>query len=395
MTEWLFAQQYVVSLAALLLVANEKWLTGKMGALRCYQLWLLFPALLIANNLPTDLLPQSASQIARYVVGLTPSTTTPVSLPLFWVWVSVALLLFGAVIAQYWRLHRSVSHISDNLYGTDIRSSDVVSSPLLFGVLRPVIIVPVDFATRFSPSQQQLIIRHERVHLHRKDGLWNALALLTLCLFWFNPLVWLAVRSFRMNQELACDETVLNNSAKAVRVDYAKALVQCAGDAPYSNVLYPTLGDKKTMMKRLEMISSPSKTSKRLTAAALLTAVALLGNTALANMPTPQKHEDSKINQAAPVKRVAPVYPQQAVTENIEGEVVLSFDIGATGTTDNISVVSAKPEGVFDESAVNALAQWQYKPRIQGGKALPQKDMLVQLDFRLEPEPEKIRVMPE
>ena len=391
MTEWLIAQQYVVSLASLLLIANEKWLTGKMGALRCYQLWLLFPALLIANNLPADLMPQSAGQIARYVVGLTPATATPLSLPLVWVWASIALLLFGAVSTQYWRLYRSFGNTSDNHFGTDIRFSDAVNSPLLFGVFSPVIVVPVDFATRFSSSQQQLILRHERVHLKRGDGFWNAVALITLCLFWFNPLVWLAARSFRINQELACDETVLQNSTKAVRVDYAKALVQCAGDAPYSTVLYPTLGDKKTMIKRLEMISTPAKINKRLTTAIVLTATVLLGNTALANMPAPEKHEASEINLATPVRRVDPVYPQQAVTENIEGEVVLSFDITATGATDNINVVSATPEGVFDESAVAALAQWQYKPRIQGGKALPQKDLLVQLDFRLEQEPEPSR----
>lgn len=395
MTEWLFAQQYVVSLAALLLIANEKWLTAKIGALRCYQLWLLFPALLIMNNLPAELIPQSGGQIARYVAGLTPSTTMQVSFPLFWLWASVALLLFSAVSIQYWRLYRSLGNPCNSHYGSEIRSSDAVTSPLLFGIVSPVIVVPLDFATRFSSSQQQLIIRHELVHLHRKDGVWNAVALVALCLFWFNPLVWLAVRAFRMSQELACDETVLKNSTKAVKVDYAKTLLQCAGAPPYSTVLYPTIGDKKTMMKRLEMITRPAKRNKRLSTAIVLTAMALLGNTALANKPAPQKYEDSKINLATPVKRVNPVYPQQAVTENIEGEVVLRFDISATGATNNISVVSAKPEGMFDESAVTALAQWQYKPRIQGGKALPQKDILVQLDFRLEPEPEKIRVMPE
>ena len=125
----------------------------------------------------------------------------------------------------------------------------------------------------------------------------------------------------------------------------------------------------------------------------MLAALVLLGNTALANMPSPSEHDD-KINMATPVIRIDPVYPQQALSENIEGEVVLKFDISATGKTDNIAIVSASPAGLFDESAKTALAQWQYKPRIQGGKAMVQKDLLVKLEFRLEQEPEIVRVMP-
>ncbi|OFC69508.1 M56 family metallopeptidase [Alteromonas confluentis] len=393
MTEWLIAQQYIISVAALLLIAIEKWLPGKIGALRTYQLWWLFPAMLLANNLPLDFMPHSTSGITNYVVGMTPTTTVPTSFPFLTMWGSVASLILGSVIIQYWRLSRSMSERDMTVFGTKIKTSEKVSSPLLFGIVYPTIILPADFAAQFSTSQQRLIIKHETVHLRRGDSLWNALALLTLCLFWFNPLIWLAVRAFRMSQELACDETVLTNSTKEVKVDYAKALVQCAGNNAYSSSLYPTLGDKKTMMKRLEMISTPIKTNKRITVVTMLAALVLLGNTALANMPSPSEHDD-KINMATPVIRIDPVYPQQALSENIEGEVVLKFDISATGKTDNIAIVSASPAGLFDESAKTALAQWQYKPRIQGGKAMVQKDLLVKLEFRLEQEPEIVRVMP-
>ena len=74
MTEWLIAQQYIISVAALLLIAIEKWLPGKIGALRTYQLWWLFPAMLLANNLPLDFMPHSTSGITNYVVGMTPTT---------------------------------------------------------------------------------------------------------------------------------------------------------------------------------------------------------------------------------------------------------------------------------------------------------------------------------
>lgn len=96
--------------------------------------------------------------------------------------------------------------------------------------------------------------------------------------------------------------------------------------------------------------------------------------------------EASKINDANPVKRVEPLYPQEAVTNEQEGSVVLQFDITPTGATDNIRIVKSTPEGVFDDSARNALLQWEYKPRIQGGTAQRQSGLLVQLDYKLRPE---------
>ena len=81
---------------------------------------------------------------------------------------------------------------------------------------------------------------------------------------------------------------------------------------------------------------------------------AFTANIALANFSnTPV--EASKINDANPVKRVEPLYPQNAVTNELEGSVVLQFDITESGTTDNISIINSTPEGVFDDSALNAL----------------------------------------
>ena len=86
---------------------------------------------------------------------------------------------------------------------------------------------------------------------------------------------------------------------------------------------------------------------------------------------------------ASPIKRVPPAYPEKAAQDNVEGFVVLSFDITETGATDNVTVVKSKPAGVFDKSAKVALEQWEYKPRIQGGKGVKQTGLLVQLDFQL------------
>ncbi|MEC8227882.1 MAG: energy transducer TonB, partial [Pseudomonadota bacterium] len=147
--------------------------------------------------------------------------------------------------------------------------------------------------------------------------------------------------------------------------------------------LYPTFGDKSTMIKRINLIKQPVATSKAIGIAALLIGSLFTANTALASLvpPPPPKNE---VNQATPVMRVDPVYPMEAAKQGIEGSVVLQFDITESGETDNINIVDSFPEGTFDKSAIKALSQWQYKPRIQGGVAQRQTALRVQLDYRLD-----------
>lgn len=142
------------------------------------------------------------------------------------------------------------------------------------------------------------------------------------------------------------------------------------------------------MIKRLNAIKQPMSSNKVLAASVLSVAALLTINTALANVPPPPPKAEanmdkSKVNEASPVKRVPPIYPEKAAKNDLEGFVVLSFDITETGTTDNVKVVKSQPTGVFDKSAKVALKQWEYKPRIQGGKGVRQTGLLVQLDYQL------------
>lgn len=86
----------------------------------------------------------------------------------------------------------------------------------------------------------------------------------------------------------------------------------------------------------------------------------------------------------APIVRIEPQYPRSAAMQGIQGWVRLSFDITAMGTVDNVQVVDSSPKRVFDLEAKKALLKWKYKPRMEDGKAVPQKGEMVQLDFKLE-----------
>jgi soluble lytic murein transglycosylase-like protein len=78
-----------------------------------------------------------------------------------------------------------------------------VATPMTWGVLRPVILLPE--SARFDKA----ILRHELAHVRRGDALVLALAEVTKALQWFNPLVWIAVKRLRAESERACDDAVV------------------------------------------------------------------------------------------------------------------------------------------------------------------------------------------
>ena len=97
--------------------------------------------------------------------------------------------------------------------------------PAVVGVIAPHILTPRDFAERYSPAEQALVLAHEQAHIARQDSRLNGLCAGAQCLFWFNPLIHLAARLMRIDQELACDEAVVSRFPAARRA-YAEVLVK-------------------------------------------------------------------------------------------------------------------------------------------------------------------------
>lgn len=66
----------------------------------------------------------------------------------------------------------------------------------------------------------------------------------------------------------------------------------------------------------------------------------------------------------------SPEYPQDALTRQISGSVLLAFTVDPSGATRNITVVESTPPGVFDRAALNAVRHWRYAPTIFNGAAI-------------------------
>ncbi len=92
----------------------------------------------------------------------------------------------------------------------------------------------------------------------------------------------------------------------------------------------------------------------------------------------------SSPDDPAPIHRVKPVYPERAAARGITGWVQVNFTVTAQGDVvqDTIKVVDSEPRQFFEASAVEAIAQFKFKPRMRDGVAV--EDTNVDYLFRFE-----------
>ena len=83
------------------------------------------------------------------------------------------------------------------------------AGPAVVGVIAPRIVTPADHEARFSTEERALVRAHERAHIDRGDPKANAWVALFQAVNWFNPLAHVAAYHLRLDQELACDATVM------------------------------------------------------------------------------------------------------------------------------------------------------------------------------------------
>lgn len=106
----------------------------------------------------------------------------------------------------------------------EIRQTDTLSTPLTYGVIHPVILVPAALDWR-DTARLDYVFEHELVHIRRFDALWKALIAATVCIHWFNPLSWALLVFANRDLELACDESVVRRHGGDARASYARTLI--------------------------------------------------------------------------------------------------------------------------------------------------------------------------
>ena len=215
----------------------------------------------------------------------TPSVESRTSAPwTFDPWtLGLIVWLAGAIALAIWQLRGQLRFLADARAG--------FAGPAVAGVFKPRIITPADFEDRFETSEREVILAHEKIHLDNNDARINAVVALLRCLCWFNPLVHIAAHLMRVDQELACDATVVERHPRAKAV-YASALLKAQlASRPLPLGCYWPAGTEHPLTERVEMLKQAKPTLLRLHIGIATLAVLALGAgaTAWAVLP-PQEH---------------------------------------------------------------------------------------------------------
>lgn len=105
--------------------------------------------------------------------------------------------------------------------------SGQIKAAIAVGIVDPVIVLPSD-CDEWPASRRRFVLSHELAHVQRWDTLTETFALFTTIVYWFNPLVWHAVKRLRIERETDCDNAVLRTGAKPS--EYAELLMNIAAD---------------------------------------------------------------------------------------------------------------------------------------------------------------------
>lgn len=256
--------QAVASCAILLILVLRLPVRRLFGAEIGYHLWLLAPAAGLASLFPS--LAELGSGLKTPPDGLSKVITvirTPAmdhAHPIALVWLAGVLLLAALFALGQWRFERAA------------RAGR--AGPAATGFW-PRMVVPAQYASRFTLEERTLIRAHERAHMDRRDPTSNLLIAFLQVISWFNPLAHLAAALARMDQELSIDAKVMAEHPKGRR-RYAETLLKAHShglNSPLACAL--ALGGRHPLEVRLAMLGMRKVSVRRDGAGMLL--VGLLG----------------------------------------------------------------------------------------------------------------------
>ena len=181
--------------------------------------------------------------------------------------------------------------------------SGLVDTPMLMGLLRPVIVLPTG-----GPALDNLpaVLRHELTHYRRRDLWYKALLALVTGIHWFNPLVHTMGRAVSLDCERSCDRAVVKGLDAGERRAYGDMLLALAARRRLPpGVTATTLWEGKRQLKvRLLEI----RDCKRVTGAGvcLMAAAVLLLGCCACGLPDWREAEPAPVSSAAPESREDP-----------------------------------------------------------------------------------------
>jgi bla regulator protein blaR1 len=202
------------------------------------------------------------------------------------VWLS-GVLCVALIRLRGWRRIRLLirdSVSTDIAAPVEVRASPGLMEPGVVGSMRPLLLLPVGFAERLSPSEMKAILAHELCHVRRRDNLLVSIHMIVEAIFWFHPLVWWIGARLIEERECACDEDVVSRgNAPDLYAETILKVCKWSIESPLACVAGVTGGNLKRRIEQIMNVqdvpglSFAKKVSLAIAGAAVLMAPVLVG----------------------------------------------------------------------------------------------------------------------
>ncbi len=191
--------------------------------------------------------------------------------------------------------------------------------PMILGFLKPVLVLPEGC---YGKEEMFFILKHELVHVKRKDLMVKLLLMAACALHWFNPLIRVMRKEAEVDMELACDERVVQGADPGMRRAYTETLLSTLHKGCEKNTMLSTgfYGGKKIMKKRFRHILE--KTGKKNGFCMLMCALLLAVSAGtLAGCSVVKDKEEDSSERAAEAGE-----GEDAVLMSMAGNWIIDFD---------------------------------------------------------------------
>jgi bla regulator protein BlaR1 len=268
-----------------------------------------------------------------------PSAPNRLQTVLFGIWACGFLAISCSWLVRLRRIMKAVRAASSVQIDVPIRtiSSQGLLEPGVFGVFRPVLLLPEGIFERLTPTQLNAVIAHELCHVRHRDNLIAVIQMFVETVFWFHPLVWWIGKRMVEERERACDEEVISMTGEPKA--YAEGILNICKlyvESPLTCVSGVTGG--ANLKKRIEVIMNNRSTlklnfaKKAGLAAAGVLAIAIPVILGVTNAPPLRAQAESNLRfEVASVRRVE-------IPTTVNGGVPVFPPTGGIGTSDPIRI---------------------------------------------------------
>ncbi len=250
-----------------------------------------------------------------------------------------------------------------------------VPGPVGFGLRRPVIVLPADFAAA-APAAQRAVLCHEALHARRRDWLASVAEETVRALLWFHPVVGRLVARLRLWREQAVDRAAV--ALTGDRRGYLEALLQAAA-APRARRPLPAASflHRNDLGQRVALlVEERPMTPRRLVVSAAIVALGLAAAGALSIAVLPlradvaEEAKGGEIVRPKLIEKIDPEYPAELRAEKLDGVVILLTLVDESGRVAKIEVKESA-HAAFTEAARAAVSRWRFEPGRVDGKVAP------------------------